>query len=71
MFDVRLGFAVTIYMAMGVGFFIGWQRLSKADEYVSLATEMVSFWIAIVGAVLWPVVVPLAYLEILYRHNGD
>ncbi|MBW4509022.1 MAG: hypothetical protein KME64_21265 [Scytonematopsis contorta HA4267-MV1] len=57
--------AVTVYAIMGSIFFIEWLDYFLADEDMSQEMRRFSSFVLIIATALWPIVVPLAYLEVL------
>ena len=57
--------AVTVYAIMGFIFFMEWLDYFLADEDMNQEMRRFSSFALIIATVLWPIVVPLAYLEVL------
>jgi uncharacterized membrane protein YozB (DUF420 family) len=58
-------FAVTVYAIMASIFFIEWLDYLLGDEEMNQEMRRFSSFVLIIATILWPIVVPLAYLEVL------
>lgn len=58
-----------VYLFMGFIFFSEWLDYFLADEEMTRNMRLFSGIILIIATLLWPVVVPISYLEILKFHK--
>lgn len=56
---------VFVYLLMAPRFFTRWLKLFKQDSSLSSEDKLLSMAILVIATTLWPVVVPIAYLELL------
>lgn len=61
--------AIVFYLIMACCFFIQWLGFFIADKEMNSAQRYLSIIILILGTLLWPVIVPFAYLELLKFHK--
>jgi hypothetical protein len=62
-----VGILVLVYLLMLQRFFKTWQKFYKRDNSMSPEEKHLSQVVLVVGAVLWPIVVPNAYLALLEK----
>lgn len=55
------------YIVMAPCFFTRWLEFFMQDTSMSSADRRLSIIILIVGTICWPIVVPIAYLELLKK----
>ena len=60
---------VGIYLLMAFLFFKSWLRLFKKHTDLSSSDRILSRVLLVIATILWPVVVPFAYLELLKQKN--
>jgi len=53
------------YLLMAPCFFMRWLELFEKDTSMTSEDRLRSKWILVLATILWPVVVPIAYLELL------
>lgn len=58
---------VFIYLTSGFYFFTIWFKFFKPDTGLSLEDQQISLVILGIATLLWPVVVSLAYIELLSK----
>lgn len=56
---------VLLYLAILKRIFKMWLRFFQQDSDISQAEKRLSWFILIIGAVFWPLVVPVSYLALL------
>jgi hypothetical protein len=56
-----------VYLIFGSYFFTIWLKFLKRDTRLSLEDRWLSLVILGIATLLWPIVVPLAYLELLLK----
>ncbi|MBD2775349.1 hypothetical protein [Iningainema tapete] len=61
--------AILGYLAMSYYFFSEWLEFFLADEEMNSEQRFFSSIILVVASILWPIVVPFAYLELLKFHK--
>ena len=62
-------FALVVYLITSPYFFTIWLKLFKRDSSLSSLERRLSWVILVVATIFWPIAVPLAYLELLSKHN--
>ena len=60
---------VSAYLFMAPLYFNSWFKLFKKDTSLSARERLLSRVILVISTILWPLVVPIAYLEIIQRKN--
>ena len=60
---------VGVYLLMASCFFYSWLKLFKKDTTLSSNERLLSRIVLVIATILWPVVVPIAYLELLKQKN--
>ena len=60
---------VVVYLLMASCFFYSWLKLFKKDTSLSSNERLLSRIVLLIATILWPVVVPIAYLELLKQKN--
>lgn len=53
------------YLLMASCFFNKWLKLFNQDSTMSSEDRLLSKWILVIATILWPIVVPIAYIELL------
>jgi hypothetical protein len=61
--------AIAIYFLMACCFFNEWLDFFLADEEMTSEQRFLSSIILVIATIIWPIVVPLAYLELLKFHK--
>ncbi len=69
MSTILLYVAIIFYFIMAFSFFQKWLVFFIADAEMSSEERVFSMIILVIATVFWPVVVPLAYLEVLKFHQ--
>lgn len=70
MFQVVIAnLAIIFYLIMGCCFFVQWLGFFIDDKEMNSTQRYFSMLILILGTILWPLIVPLAYLELLKFHR--
>ncbi|GAB1544258.1 hypothetical protein NUACC21_69340 [Scytonema sp. NUACC21] len=64
-----LDLAIIFYLSMAYCFFNKWLDFFIADKEMSPEERFFSFTILVISTILWPVIVPFAYLEVLKFHQ--
>lgn len=59
------------YLLMASCFFNSWLQLFKKDTSLSANDRLLSMVMLFIATILWPVVVPIAYLELLKQKNDN
>jgi len=57
--------AIIVYLVMAYCFFNEWLEFFLADEDMDSDQRLFSVVILVIATILWPIVVPFAYLELL------
>ena len=60
---------VVVYLMMASCFFYSWLKLFKKDTNLSSDERLLSQIVLVIATILWPIVVPIAYLELLKQKN--
>jgi uncharacterized membrane protein len=70
---IILVFLVVFYLLMSTCFFTIWLKFFKEDTSRSLSLqEKCLAWVTLsIATILWPVVVPIAYLELLWAKRNN
>lgn len=73
MTKIILVFLVVFYLLMSTCFFTIWLEFLKRDTSTSLSLKKKCLaWVTLsVATILWPVVVPIAYLELLLAKRNN
>lgn len=73
MTEIILVSLVVIYLLMSTCFFTIWLEFLKRDMIASLSLqEKCLAWVTLsIATILWPVVVPIAYLELLWAKRNN
>ncbi|MGB3650328.1 MAG: hypothetical protein WBA41_03840 [Rivularia sp. (in: cyanobacteria)] len=61
--------AILFYLIMACCFFMHWLDFFIADTEMNLAQRYFSMVILVMATILWPLIVPLSYLELLKFHK--
>lgn len=61
--------AIIIYLVMAYCFFAEWLDFFLQDEQMNLEQRLFSGVILVIASILWIIVVPFAYLELLKFHK--
>ena len=61
--------AIVFYLIMACCFFVRWLDFFIDDKEMNSAQRCFSMVILILATILWPFIVPLAYLELLNFHK--
>ncbi|ARV60861.1 hypothetical protein BZZ01_21570 [Nostocales cyanobacterium HT-58-2] len=61
--------AIIVYLVMAYCFFNEWLGFFVADEDMDSEQRLFSTVILLLATILWPIVVPFAYLELLKFHK--
>ncbi|MDJ0799472.1 MAG: hypothetical protein QNJ51_22095 [Calothrix sp. MO_167.B12] len=61
--------AITVYSLMTVCFFKEWLFFLREDEESTGKQPVLQMLILVMASLLWPVIVPFAYLELLNFHK--
>ena len=67
--SVITNLAVVFYLIMAFCFFMQWLGFFIDDKDMDSGQRYFSIVIMIVGTILWPLIVPFAYLELLKFHK--
>ena len=67
--SVITNLAIVFYLIMACCFFIQWLSFFIDDKDMDSGQRYFSIIILIVGTILWPLIVPFAYLELLKFHK--
>ena len=52
-------------------YFNSWLKLFRKDTDLSSKEKLVSMVILAISTILWPIIVPIAYLELLKQKNNE
>jgi hypothetical protein len=66
---LMVNLAIIVYLIMACCFFNEWLVFFLADEEMDSDLRLFSIVILVIGTILWPIVVPFAYLELLKFHK--
>lgn len=66
---VLTNLAIVFYLVMACCFFIQWLGFFIDDKEMNSAQRHFSIVILVLATILWPLIVPLAYLELLKFHK--
>nr|WP_017318466.1 hypothetical protein [Mastigocladopsis repens] len=58
-----------VYLVMAYCFFNEWLGFFLADEDIDSDQRLISIVILVIATILWPIVVPFAYWELLKFHK--
>jgi hypothetical protein len=61
--------AIAVYVVMTICFFKEWLFFLQEDEESNLKQPVLQMVILVMASILWPVIVPFAYLELLNFHK--
>ncbi|MBE9215144.1 hypothetical protein IQ247_21175 [Plectonema cf. radiosum LEGE 06105] len=61
--------AIVFYLIMACCFFVQWLGFFIDDKEMNSAQRYLSMIILALATILWPLIVPLAYLELLKFHK--
>ncbi|MDM9381372.1 hypothetical protein QUB80_11725 [Chlorogloeopsis sp. ULAP01] len=61
--------AIIIYLVMTYCFFTNWLEFFRQDKDMNPAERLFSGVILVIATILWPIIVPFAYLELLRFHK--
>lgn len=64
-----LHLGIIVYLIMACCFFNEWLEFFLADEDMDSEQRLFSIVILVIATILWPIVVPFAYLELLKLHK--
>jgi hypothetical protein len=62
---------MSFYILLGGLFFREWLFFFLDDQEMSLQTRWISSFILVLATIFWPLIVPLAYLELLKFHKKN
>lgn len=57
--------AIIFYLVMAYFFLNEWLDFFLADKDLTTEQRFISYIVLIIGTIFWPIVVPIAYLELL------
>ena len=66
---VMTNLAIIFYLIMACCFFMQWLGFFIDDKEMTSTQRYLSVLILILATILWPLIVPLAYLELLKFHK--
>lgn len=66
---VMTNLAIIFYLIMACCFFMQWLGFFIDDKEMTSTQRYLSMLVLILATVLWPLIVPLAYLELLKFHK--
>ncbi|MEM7717273.1 MAG: hypothetical protein AAF349_27620 [Cyanobacteria bacterium P01_A01_bin.68] len=66
---VMTNLAIIFYLIMACCFFIQWLGFFIDDKEMTSTQRYLSLLVLILATILWPLIVPLAYLELLKFHK--
>ena len=66
---VMTNLAIVFYLIMACCFFVQWLSFFIDDKEMNSVQRYFSMVILILATILWPLIVPLAYLELLKFHK--
>jgi hypothetical protein len=66
---IFVDFVLVVYLITIPYFFTIWLTLFQRDSSLSSLERYLSWVILVVATIFWPIAVPLAYLELLSKHN--
>ncbi|MGB3637527.1 MAG: hypothetical protein WBA39_08115 [Rivularia sp. (in: cyanobacteria)] len=67
--SVITNLAIVFYLIMACCFFVQWLGFFIDDKEMNSAQRYFSIIILVLGTILWPLIVPFAYLELLKFHK--
>lgn len=62
---------VVAYLFMAPFYFTNWLKLFRKDTNLSSNERLASMAILAISTILWPLIVPIAYLELLKQKNNE
>ena len=62
---------VVTYLFMAPLYFTSWLKLFNNDTTITSNERLVSMVILVMSTILWPLIVPIAYLELLNKKNNE
>lgn len=62
---------IVAYLFMAPFYFNSWLELFRKDTDLSSKERLVSMVILVISTILWPIIVPIAYLELLRQKNDE
>jgi hypothetical protein len=65
--QILIGSFLVVYGVVAPVLFFKWVELIKRDRHISRRERLLSRWIVLIATALWPIVLPLTYLELLER----
>jgi hypothetical protein len=65
--QIVIGPLLVIYGVVAPVLFFKWVELMRRDRQVSRRERMLSQCVVLIATALWPIVLPLTYLELLER----
>jgi hypothetical protein len=65
--QILIGSILTIYGVVAPVLFFKWVELMGRDRNASRRERLLSRWVVLIATALWPIVLPLTYLELLER----
>jgi hypothetical protein len=65
--QILTGLLLVIYGVVAPVLFLKWAELMRGDRPQSRRERLLSRWVILLATALWPIVLPLSYLELLER----
>ncbi len=65
--QILIGAFLVIYGVVAPVLFFKWIELMVCDRHQSRRERVLSRWLVLIATALWPIVLPLSYLELLER----
>ena len=69
--EILLWASLFYYLLMASCFLNKWLKLFKQDASMTSEDRLLSRWILVIATISWPIVVPVAYLELLKTQEID
>lgn len=69
MLKYLLGYCIIYYLLIARSFFTTWLAVFQQDTQLNSEEKFLAIVILILSTVLWPVVLPLAYLELISKNS--
>jgi cell shape-determining protein MreD len=66
---VLTNLVIVFYLVMACCFFVQWLGFFIDDKEMNSSQRFFSMVILVIATILWPLIVPLAYLELLKFHK--
>jgi hypothetical protein len=69
--QILIGLLLVVYGVVAPVLFFTWVELMRRDRPVSRRERLLSRCVVLIATALWPIVLPLTYLELLERTQSS